>query len=157
MPVLNVLGGRAGKGVIEGILALPRQSAGGKSAYPSVFDKAAVLFRSLVLDHPFVDGNKRMGVATALTFLWANDQVVSATDKELVDKAVVVAEGLSDWRELSKWFEARTLSMDEIADAVERDELDALTVRLPGRITIRRRPLLDVAVGYMRGDYEVST
>ena len=57
MPVLVMLGGEEGAGRVEGILQLPRQTAGGRPAYPTLFDKAAALFRSMILNHPFVDGN----------------------------------------------------------------------------------------------------
>jgi prophage maintenance system killer protein len=60
LPSLQMLGGQAGADVLQGILELPRQTAGGASAYPTIFDKAAVLLRSVSLDHPFVDGNKRI-------------------------------------------------------------------------------------------------
>ena len=47
------------------VFSTTKQTAGGRPAYPSLFDKAAVVFRSLILNHPFVDGNKRMAVASA--------------------------------------------------------------------------------------------
>jgi death-on-curing protein len=146
MPVLSVLGGRAGEGVIRGILALPKQTAGGRPAYPSLFDKAAVLFRSLILDHPFVDGNKRMAVASALVFLWVNQQVVCATDNELVTKALAVAQGLSDWRELSEWFEMRSRSLETIAGAVTNGTVNELVAGLPGRASLKSRVLLDLLI-----------
>jgi death-on-curing protein len=149
MPVLSVLGGQAGAGVIEGILALPKQTAGGKPAYPSLFDKAAVLFRSLILDHPFVDGNKRMAVASALVFLWVNDEIVCATDRELVTKALAVAEGLRDWKELSEWFRMRTRSEDVIVRAIENGTLDTIVAGLPGRASIANRPLLNAVVAFI--------
>jgi len=146
MPVLSVLGGRSGEGVIRGILALPKQTAGGRPAYPSLFDKAAVLFRSLILNHPFVDGNKRMAVACALVFLWVNQQVVCATDNELVTKALAVAQGLSDWRELSEWFETRSRSLEAIAGAANNGTVNELVAGLPGRASLKSRVLLDLLI-----------
>ena len=146
MPILSVLGGRAGAGVIRGILALPKQTAGGRPAYPSLFDKAAVVFRSLILDHPFVDGNKRMAVASALVFLWVNQQIVCATDNELVTEALAVAQGLSDWKELSEWFEMRSRSLETIANAVSNGTVDELVVGLPGRASLKGRVLMDLLI-----------
>jgi len=146
MPILSVLGGRAGAGVIRGILALPKQTAGGRPAYPSLFDKAAVVFRSLILDHPFVDGNKRMAVASALVFLWVNQQIVCATDNELVTEALAVAQGLSDWKELSEWFEMRSRSLETIANAVSNGTVDELVAGLPGRASLKGRVLMDLLI-----------
>jgi death-on-curing protein len=148
MPVLTVLGGEGGLGVLEGVLALPKQTAGGRPAYPSVFDKAAVLFRSMILDHPFVDGNKRMGVASTLVFLYSNGQVVCATDRELVTLALRVATGGSTrgLRSLSRWLERRSRQMTAIEQAVENAALDSLVEGLPGRAGLRSRPLLSAVV-----------
>jgi death-on-curing protein len=144
MPVLTVLGGKRGAGVLDGILSLPKQSAGGRPAYPSVFDKAAVLFRSLIQDHPFVDGNKRMAVASALLFLLTNGVVLAATDHELVEFALRVASGKGRpaWSGISQWIELRAVSQTEIEEAVRRDRLDELLARLPGRAGLESRGLL---------------
>jgi len=149
MPVLSVLGGRAGEGVIRGVVALPKQTAGGRPAYPSLFDKAAVVFRSLILNHPFVDGNKRMAVASALVFLWVNEQIVCATDHELVAKALAVAQGLSDWKELSAWFERRSRSLETIVRAISNGTVEELVAGLPGRASLKSRVLLDLLIQSM--------
>jgi len=147
MPPLTLLGGSTGR--IDGILALPKLTAFGKPAYPSPFDKAAALFRSLILDHPFVDGNKRMAVAATLVFLWQNDEVVCATDRGLVTRALTVAEGMSDWRKLSRWFMLRSRSIDAIKQAIEDGTLEDLVAGLPGRASLANRVLLDAAVTMM--------
>lgn len=53
-------------------LAQPRMSFGGTELYPTLPDKAAALCFSLVMNHPFVDGNKRIGHAAMETFLVMN-------------------------------------------------------------------------------------
>ena len=148
MPVLTVLGGQRGAGVLDGILALPKQSAGRKPAYPTIFDKAAVLLRSLVQDHPFVDGNKRMAVASTLLFLLTNGEVVGATDQELVDLALGVATqgDRFDWPYISSWLGHRTVSVAEIVNALEQDTLDELVARLPGTARLAGRGLLSFVV-----------
>ncbi len=151
MPALRVLGGQTGLGVLQGVLSLPKQSAGHRPAYSTIFDKTAALFRSMILNHPFVDGNKRMAVASALAFLYLNDEIVSATDAELVRLALRVASGKS--RELSAiatWFERRTLALNEIESAIRRDSMTDLIASLPGRASLPNRPLLDLVVFMIR-------
>lgn len=68
-------GGSAGirdLGALESGIAQPRMTFGGADLYPTLADKASALCFSLVLNHPFVDGNKRVGHAAMETFLVMN-------------------------------------------------------------------------------------
>jgi len=56
-------------GMLESALAQPRQTFGGSDLYPTLVEKAAALGFSLIANHPFVDGNKRMGHAAMEIFL----------------------------------------------------------------------------------------
>ena len=69
---------------LDSAIAQPRQSFGGVDLYPTLVEKAAALCYSLVLNHPFVDGNKRVGVLALDTFLKLNGFkiVVSADEGE---------------------------------------------------------------------------
>ena len=70
-------------GGLESALAQPRASFGGDDLYPGVIEKAAALGFSLVMGHPFVDGNKRTGHAAMETFLVLNGYELSAhVDKQ---------------------------------------------------------------------------
>ena len=59
-------------GLLESALAQPQMSFGGEYAHPSLFEMAAAYLFHIVSNHPFVDGNKRTGLAAALTFLGRN-------------------------------------------------------------------------------------
>ena len=59
-------------GLAASALAQPQMSFGGKDLYPTLAEKAAALCFSLVMNHPFVDGNKRIGHAAMETFLVMN-------------------------------------------------------------------------------------
>lgn len=59
-------------GMAESALAQPQMSFGGTDLYPTLPEKAAALGFSLVMNHPFVDGNKRIGHAAMETFLVMN-------------------------------------------------------------------------------------
>jgi death-on-curing protein len=69
-------------GRLESALAQPRASFGGDNLYPGVIEKAAALGFSLVMGHPFVDGNKRTGHAAMETFLVLNSYELNAPVEE---------------------------------------------------------------------------
>ncbi len=68
----GTLFGKEQGGRLAAALTAVFQSAGGRDAYPTVAEKAAHLLYFLVKDHPFVDGNKRIGAALFLGFLEKN-------------------------------------------------------------------------------------
>jgi death-on-curing protein len=80
--LLQATGGAPGArdfGALESAIAQPKAPFGGVDLYPARADKAAALAFSLVQDHPFVDGNKRVGHAAMETFLVLNGSEVDAT------------------------------------------------------------------------------
>lgn len=152
MPLLTTLGGEEGAGRVSGILELPRQSAGGRPAYPSLHEKAAVLFRSFVLNHPFVDGNKRMATAVCLVFLDVNEEIVCATQAEMVDLALAVATGtMRDLQEISAWLRARSRSVGEIRESIATDRVGEMVAWLPGGHSLNDRVLLAETIAELRG------
>ncbi|HEY5627244.1 MAG TPA: type II toxin-antitoxin system death-on-curing family toxin [Nitrospira sp.] len=79
--VIERWGGASGirdLGALESALAQPRQSFAGHDLYPDLSTKAAALCFSLVLNHPFVDGNKRIGHAAMEAFLMVNNHELRA-------------------------------------------------------------------------------
>ena len=80
-------GGSAGlreRGGLEAALARPQMTFAGEDLYPDVESKAAAVMHSLVMNHPFVDGNKRTGAAVAELFLNLNGVELEADDDDLV-------------------------------------------------------------------------
>lgn len=67
---------------LDSALAQPRMTFGGADLYPTLADKAAALGFSLVMNHPFTDGNKRIGHAAAETFLVLNGHEIEASVDE---------------------------------------------------------------------------
>ena len=82
--------GREKDNSLKGALGAVMQTFGGRDVYPSVEEKAANLLYFLIKDHPFVDGNKRIGAALFLWFLEKNDALY-LTDgaKRIADTALV--------------------------------------------------------------------
>ncbi len=81
------------QGLLESALAMPAATFAGESLHPSLPEQAAAYLFHLVKNHPFVDGNKRVGLACSLAFLRLNGIRVRATDDDLVGIVVGVAEG----------------------------------------------------------------
>ena len=80
------------------------QTFDGKELYPSILDKAAQLCYSLIENHPFLDGNKRIGVHLMLIFLKINGIVLNYTQKELIDFGLKIASGKMKKDEIKEWF-----------------------------------------------------
>ena len=81
------------KGLLDSALNAPFQGFGDTSAFPSLQQKAARLCFGLVKNHPFVDGNKRIGAHAMLVFLAVNGVELSYTQQELADIILQVAAG----------------------------------------------------------------
>ena len=79
------------------------QTFDGKELYPTKEEKGARLGFSLISNHAFVDGNKRMGVYIMLTFLEVNGIRIECTDAELADLGLGVAAGRIGYEELLDW------------------------------------------------------
>src|SRR5690349_579693 len=76
--------------LLESAIYRPQVTFGGNELYQSVYDKAAVLIHSLLLNHPFIDGNKRTGIASGLQFLSENDIKISTSQEELIELALSI-------------------------------------------------------------------
>jgi death-on-curing protein len=91
-------------GLLESAVSRPRATFRNKDLYPTSFHKAAALMESLVKNHPFIDGNKRMAITSAAIFLQMNGYLLKASHNELVDFAVLVAAGQADFNYEVAWF-----------------------------------------------------
>lgn len=90
--IIDASGGSQGLrdiGRLESALASMSQEVFGQDLYPSIFEKAAVLMRGIIADHPFVDGNKRTGVMGALVFLNINGYDTSSLEDKVLENFVV--------------------------------------------------------------------
>lgn len=90
-------------GLLESALEAPFQTFGGKDLYPALIQKAARLGHSLVSNHPFVDGNKRIGIHTMLVFLALNGVEIECTQNELIDVGLSLADGTMNAEKLLIW------------------------------------------------------
>ena len=91
------------EGLLESALASPFQTFGGEAVYPSLQAKASQLGYSLVCNHPFLDGNKRIGVHIMLVFLAVNGIHLHYEQSELIELILSIASGKTDRQELLQW------------------------------------------------------
>ena len=104
--LITETGGAVGirdEGLWDSALAAPFQSFEGHTPYPSLQQKAARLGYGLVKDHPFVDGNKRIGAHAMLVFLALNGIEMDYTQEELTDAFLNLASGKIGFEELLQW------------------------------------------------------
>jgi death-on-curing protein len=77
---------------LESCLAVPFQSFSGRSLYPTLISKAAMLFYLLIKNHPFQNGNKRIAMTTLFVFLYRNGKWLVVDTQELYNFTVWVAQ-----------------------------------------------------------------
>jgi len=83
------------------------QAYAGKELYPSIIEKAARLAYALSKNHPFVDGNKRVGVMVMLITLDLNGIVLSYTQQELVTLGLEIASSNISYEKIVTWINVR--------------------------------------------------
>ena len=88
------------EGLLLSALEAPYQTFDGVELFPTVLEKAVRLGYGLVSNHPFVDGNKRIGILVMLMFLELNGIALEFKDGEIVDMALGVASGSYKYEDL---------------------------------------------------------
>lgn len=98
------------EGLLDSALEAPFQTFGGQDLYPGDMDKIVRFGYGLIGNHPFHDGNKRIGALALLTLLELNGYLINATDKELSDIIYAVASGSDGktYEDLLSWVNAHT-------------------------------------------------
>jgi len=112
---IEIYGGSPGirdRGLLESAIAQPQTTFGGQYLHADVFEMAAAYLYHLVMNHPFVDGNKRVGLEAALIFLEINDSGVDASDDELVNLVLETTSGEANKREIADFFRSHQVGAD---------------------------------------------
>lgn len=111
---LRLYGGLSGvrdRGLLESALAMPQATFGGEYLHVDVFEMAAAYLYHLVLDHPFIDGNKRVGLHAAYVFLRLNGWDLVVDSNELYDLVIAVAEGRANKTAIADAFRAAAVRL----------------------------------------------
>jgi len=114
--IMEETGGATGVRDLNGLqsaLAQPRMTFEGNDLYPSVAAKAAALGFSLIMNHPFLDGNKRVGHAAMELFLLMNGQEIAAAVDEQQEAILRVAKGEMRLEEFLNWLERHMVATEE--------------------------------------------
>lgn len=96
------------EGLLESAIMAPFQTFGGEELYPAIIKKAACLCYSLVNNHCFIDGNKRIGILGMMTFLELNGILVECSDPELVQLGLGTADGRIQQKDICVWLAEHT-------------------------------------------------
>jgi len=91
------------EGLLDSALNAPFQTFSGIKLYPSVLEKASRLGYGLIKNHPFADGNKRIGTHAMLVFLMLNGIEISYQDEELIQLVLGTASGTYDAGQILIW------------------------------------------------------
>lgn len=106
--IINQSGGTLGlrdMGLLESAIAQPRMTFAGEELYPSLVDKAATLGFSLIMNHPFLDGNKRTGHAAMETFLVLNKLEIKASVDEQEQIILDLCSGVLKRENFTAWLQ----------------------------------------------------
>ncbi|MCL4709593.1 type II toxin-antitoxin system death-on-curing family toxin [bacterium] len=112
--LLDEFGGISGVrdfGALESALAQPEMTFGGEDLYPTLIDKASVLAYSLCMNHPFIDGNKRVAHGAMEIFLVLNGFEIDAAVHEQEGLFLDLASGKLKREDLADWLQRRIVPL----------------------------------------------
>ncbi len=95
--------------LLESAVMRPQTSFDGVDLYKSLFDKAAALVHSLLMNHQFIDGNKRTAIFSVMTFLALNGYAFNAEQKEIVEYALYIENSKPEIEEISLWLKKHSI------------------------------------------------
>jgi len=98
-------------------LGRPQARYDNRDLYPDIYSKSAALMDSLIHNHPFLDDNKRTGIAAAVMFLRMNGYQLNATNTELEEFTSGVAQSKHHIEDMAGWFQMHTQSMDNSSES----------------------------------------
>ena len=91
--------------LLDSAINTPFQTYDSEELYPTLLDKASSLCFGLVKNHPFVDGNKRIGTHAMLVFLAINGVELEYSDTELINLILSVAAGTQSDSDILRWLQ----------------------------------------------------
>lgn len=93
---------------LESALARPFQTFGGEDLYPTIEEKAAAIGESIIMNHPFIDGNKRTGYLLMEAVLRYGNKKIPVTDEILYQFVISISTGEIKFDEIVNWLKNNT-------------------------------------------------
>lgn len=91
------------EGLMESAIARPYQTFGGEDLYPTVFEKATAIAESIIINHPFIDGNKRTGFLAMLAVLDQELVSLTATKENIYSFVIDISTSSKRFEDIVKW------------------------------------------------------
>lgn len=93
---------------LESALARPFQTFDGQDLYPNFFTKAAAIGESIIINHPFIDGNKRTGYILMEAILRFGNIKIKASNDELYNFVIAISTGEKKFEKIVEWLKENT-------------------------------------------------
>ena len=94
-------------GGLESALCRPYATFDGNDLYPTAIEKAAAIFESIIINHPFIDGNKRIAYVLMRLTLIENNFDISAPQEEKYEMTIAASKGEIGFDEIKQWLAMR--------------------------------------------------
>jgi death-on-curing protein len=105
------LNGIRDEGLMESAIARPYQTFGGEDLYPSAIMKAAAIAESIIINHPFVDGNKRTGFLAMLAVLEEKNISIIAANTDIYFFVIKISTGEIKFDQIVEWLKTNTAQL----------------------------------------------
>ena len=115
--VIEFFGGSQGirdLSALKSALARPIQTFENRELHPTPIYKAAALIESILINHPFIDGNKRTGYVAMRNFFISNNLDIAATQEEKYEFVINIASGQMRFEEITEWLTSHTIEQKNI-------------------------------------------
>lgn len=99
------------QGLLESAISRPYQTFDNEYLYPDIFTKAAAILESIVINHPFIDGNKRTRFLAMFALLRQENYKLSATEEQAYDFTIKVSKGAIDFEEIVNWIRSYAITI----------------------------------------------
>lgn len=97
--------------MLESAIARPYQTFGGENSYISFYEQAAAIAESRIINHPFVDGNKRTGFLAMFTLLGKENIIINAPQDLAYQFIIDISTGNIKFEEIVPWLKNNTQTL----------------------------------------------
>ena len=96
------------EGLLDSAVARPKQTFDGVDLYLTIVEKAAAIIESIIINHPFVDGNKRTGYLAMLAYLKMGKLEINALNSDLYNFTINISTGEINFEQIVSWLKENT-------------------------------------------------